>query len=172
MVGRSLYTVKGQVVRNNVAAAAALGANGVVLGLLTADAEVDSENLAPLVDLCRSKVLSPIAASPRLFALYVLHGAHCFALRVCLLRDFTPLVRFVLQQGAWLVWLPAPGCVPLTCSAGNSFLLCGEFLLREFTPLLLPVLQQGAWPMWWPAPGGLHLTFSTGHNLLLCRILY
>lgn len=45
-----------------MAAAAALRADGIVLGLLTADAEVDSENLALLVDLCRSKVPDPIAA--------------------------------------------------------------------------------------------------------------
>lgn len=45
-----------QVTARDVEAAAALGADGVVLGLLTADGGVDIEHLEPLVRLCHSKV--------------------------------------------------------------------------------------------------------------------
>ena len=45
-----------QVIARDVEAAAALGADGVVLGLLTADGGVDAEHLEPLVRLCHSKV--------------------------------------------------------------------------------------------------------------------
>lgn len=62
MIGCLPQTVKEQVVRNDVAAAAALGADGIVLGLLTAGAEVDLENLEWLVGLCRSQVPSLFAA--------------------------------------------------------------------------------------------------------------
>ncbi|KAK9825200.1 hypothetical protein WJX81_007481 [Elliptochloris bilobata] len=46
-----------QVMAHDIEAAAALGADGVVLGLLTADGEIDAEHLAPLIRLCRSKGL-------------------------------------------------------------------------------------------------------------------
>lgn len=55
-------TARAQVMAADVVAAAALGAAGVALGLLTADGEVDAPRLAPLVALCRSRVR---AARPR-----------------------------------------------------------------------------------------------------------
>jgi len=55
-------TARAQVMAADVEAAAALGAAGVALGLLTADGEVDAPRLAPLVALCRSRVR---AARPR-----------------------------------------------------------------------------------------------------------
>ena len=53
-----------QVIARDVEAAAALGADGVVLGLLTADGGVDIEHLQPLVRLCHSKVRGATLSFP------------------------------------------------------------------------------------------------------------
>ena len=64
-------------------AAAALGADGVVLGLLTADGGVGVEHLEPLVRLCHSKVWGATLPFPSWRSLPPPKRLHCLCYLKC-----------------------------------------------------------------------------------------